>query len=95
MLALSYVHTRMIAHRDLKPCNIMINSNLHIKITDFGLARPIELRKQPWTDPVQSLWYRAPEVFLRQPGYGRQVDVWSMGCIMAELIIGEPLFFFP
>ena len=78
-------------HRDLKPENILCASPECVKIADFGLAR--EIRSQPpYTDYVSTRWYRAPEVLLRSTNYSSPIDVWAVGCIMAELYIGYPLF---
>ncbi|CAA6663527.1 unnamed protein product [Spirodela intermedia] len=80
-------------HRDLKPKNILANSDCKLKICDFGLAR-VAFNDTPtaifWTDYVATRWYRAPELFLLQ--YTPAIDIWSIGCIFAELLTGRPLF---
>ncbi|XP_072296543.1 uncharacterized protein [Eucyclogobius newberryi] len=88
---LSYVHRNGYFHRDLKPENLLCSGPELVKIADFGLAR--EIRSQPpFTDYVSTRWYRAPEVLLRSPSYNSPVDVWAVGCIMAELYTLRPLF---
>lgn len=79
----------MIAFQDLKPANIGINSNWQLKILDLGLARPAGL-DMSWD--VATIWYRAPEIILNWSHYDYAVDIWSVGCIMAEMILKEPLF---
>ena len=93
---LKYIHSARVYHRDLKPKNILINSDCKLKICDFGLARPM-FDDSPqtvfWTDYVATRWYRAPELcgsfFTR---YSPSVDIWSIGCIFAEIITRKPLF---
>jgi len=83
-----------VMHRDLKPSNILIDSKTrHIKIADFGLARSNSHREREWTHEIQTLWYRAPEVLLGATRYGPSVDVWSLGCILAELARGGATLF--
>ena len=92
---LKYLHSAHILHRDLKPSNILVNSNCDIKITDFGLARindTNEYNHEFLTEYVATRWYRPPEVLLNYGTYGPPLDVWSVGCILAELIIRRPLF---
>lgn len=93
---LKYIHSGEIIHRDLKPSNILINSECHIKIADFGLARSIltkgEEAEPVMTEYVATRWYRAPEIVLGSSHYSKAVDVWSVGCILAELINGKALF---
>lgn len=94
--ALKYIHSGEIIHRDLKPSNILINSECHIKIADFGLARSILTKNEEaepvMTEYVATRWYRAPEIVLGSNRYSKAVDVWSVGCILAELINGKALF---
>lgn len=89
-------------HRDIKTENILINSNGIIKIADFGLARPMisppssasaSLQRQPptYTVPVVTLWYRAPELLLGATVYDASIDLWSAGCVMAELFMRRPI----
>ena len=81
-------------HRDLKPRNLLVNSNCDLKICDFGLARAMipEMKEKSvnMTDYVATRWYRAPELLLSMREYNESVDVWSVGCIFAELIRRRP-----
>ena len=88
---LAYMHKHGFFHRDLKPENILINKEGVVKICDFGLAREIRSRP-PYTDYVATRWYRAPEIILKQPNYNSPVDIFALGCIMAELYTFKPLF---
>ncbi|SBT72158.1 mitogen-activated protein kinase 1, putative [Plasmodium malariae] len=95
--ALKYIHSGLLLHRDIKPSNILLNAECHIKVADFGLARSIstevnENKIPVLTDYVATRWYRAPEILLGSTNYTEGVDMWSLGCIMAELAIGKPLF---
>lgn len=84
------MHSAKILHRDLKPRNLLVNSNCDLKICDFGLARPsipeLVFNNQVMTDYVATRWYRAPELLLSWKEYDCSVDVWSIGCIFAELL---------
>lgn len=93
---LKYIHTANVFHRDLKPKNILANADCKLKICDFGLAR-VSFNDAPsaifWTDYVATRWYRAPELcgsFFSK--YTPGVDIWGIGCIFAEMLIGRPLF---
>uniref|UniRef100_A0A183BW00 non-specific serine/threonine protein kinase n=1 Tax=Globodera pallida TaxID=36090 RepID=A0A183BW00_GLOPA len=88
---LSYMHKNGFFHRDMKPENIMCNGTELVKIADFGLAREIRSRP-PFTDYVSTRWYRAPEILLRSTNYNSPIDLWALGCIMAELYMLRPLF---
>lgn len=93
MLAgLCYCHCHRIIHRDMKPQNLLINRAGLIKICDFGLARAFTIPLRNYTHEVVTLWYRAPEILLGSKLYSLPVDVWSIGCIIAELITKKPLF---
>lgn len=78
-------------HRDLKPENILISNNSFIKLIDFGLAREIRSRP-PYTDYIATRWYRSPENLLRSSKYTPAIDIFALGCIMAELYLMKPLF---
>ncbi|GAB6020041.1 Mitogen-activated protein kinase 14B [Chamberlinius hualienensis] len=86
---LKYIHSAGIIHRDLKPSNIAVNEDCELKILDFGLARHTEVEM---TGYVATRWYRAPEIMLNWCHYSQTVDIWSVGCIMAELITSKTLF---
>ncbi|KAK4799261.1 hypothetical protein SAY86_024626 [Trapa natans] len=93
---LKYIHSANAFHRDLKPRNILVNADCRLKICDFGLAR-VSFNDSPstifWTDYVATRWYRAPELcgsFFSK--YTPAIDIWSVGCIFAELLTGKPLF---
>ncbi|XP_062206427.1 mitogen-activated protein kinase 8-like isoform X1 [Phragmites australis] len=94
--ALKYIHTANVYHRDLKPKNILANANCKLKICDFGLARVAFNDTSTtvfWTDYVATRWYRAPELcgsFFSK--YSPAIDIWSIGCIFAEILTGKPLF---
>ncbi|CAD5205353.1 unnamed protein product [Bursaphelenchus okinawaensis] len=88
---LAYMHRNGFFHRDMKPENIMCNGTELVKIADFGLAREIRSRP-PFTDYVSTRWYRAPEILLRSTSYNSPIDLWALGCIMAELYMLRPLF---
>eukprot|EP01018_Ginkgo_biloba_P011017 Gb_40535 [translate_table: standard] len=94
--ALKYIHTANVFHRDLKPKNVLANADCKLKICDFGLAR-VAFNDMPttifWTDYVATRWYRAPELcgsFFSK--YTPAIDIWSIGCIFAEVLTGKPLF---
>jgi len=91
---LKYIHSAGVIHRDLKPENILINgTNCNLKITDFGLARGIcKEETLNLTEYVITRWYRAPEVMCSAKQYNEKVDVWSVGCIFAELLLRKPIF---
>ncbi|XP_056155901.1 serine/threonine-protein kinase MAK isoform X2 [Lampris incognitus] len=88
---LSFIHKHGFFHRDMKPENLLCMGPELIKIADFGLAREIRSRP-PYTDYVSTRWYRAPEVLLRSSTYSCPIDMWAVGCIMAELYTLRPLF---
>lgn len=85
-------HARRIVHRDLKPQNVLVDRSLRLKIADFGLARIFSVPMKTYTHDVVTLWYRAPEILLGSQMYGPHVDMWSAGCIIAEMISGVPTF---
>lgn len=92
--ALKYIHSANVLHRDLKPSNLLLNSNCDLKICDFGLARGIEPDEDNMelTEYVVTRWYRAPEIMLSTKEYTKAIDIWSTGCIFAELLGRKPLF---
>ncbi|EEC09832.1 protein kinase, putative, partial [Ixodes scapularis] len=88
---LSFMHKHGFFHRDIKPENLLCTGPELVKIADFGLAR--EIRSQPpYTDYVSTRWYRAPEILLRSTSYSSPIDLWAVGCILAELYSLQPLF---
>ncbi|XP_014259084.1 cyclin-dependent kinase 2-like [Cimex lectularius] len=90
--AIAYCHSKGIVHRDLKPQNLLVNKRGCVKLADFGLARHFSAPLRPYTHEIVTLWYRAPEILLGTKCYTATVDVWSLGCIFAELITLKPLF---
>ncbi|KAI1891087.1 hypothetical protein AGOR_G00160290 [Albula goreensis] len=90
LCGLAFLHSNCIVHRDLKPENILVTSRGQVKLADFGLAR-IYSCHMALTPVVVTLWYRAPEVLL-QSSYATPVDIWSTGCIFAEMFRRKPLF---
>mmetsp|Transcript_11052 Transcript_11052/g.18482 ORF Transcript_11052/g.18482 Transcript_11052/m.18482 type:complete len:162 (+) Transcript_11052:267-752(+) len=94
--ALKYIHSAEVCHRDLKPSNILVNRNCLAKLCDFGLARfmkDIDTFSDPvLTDYVATRWYRPPEILLGSPKYTLSIDIWSFGCILAEMYLSKPLF---
>ena len=87
-----YIHKNKVLHRDLKPQNLLINKDNIMKIGDFGLARGYGIPVKNYTHEVVTLWYRPPDVLLGNKTYGTTVDMWSIGCIFAEMVTGKPLF---
>lgn len=92
------MHTANVLHRDLKPSNLLLNSECLMKVADFGLARSIGAVEEEvnqnavLTDYVATRWYRAPEILLGSTRYTKAVDMWSVGCILGELMGGKPMF---
>ncbi|KAI8876980.1 kinase-like protein [Backusella circina FSU 941] len=94
---LKYIHSANVLHRDLKPTNLLVNTRCELKICDFGLARGyIESKGEGdagfMTEYVATRWYRAPEIMLSFRNYTKAIDMWSLGCILAELLGAKPLF---
>ncbi|XP_026663363.1 cyclin-dependent kinase G-2 isoform X2 [Phoenix dactylifera] len=87
-----YLHDNWVLHRDLKTSNLLLNNRGELKICDFGLSRQYGSPLKPYTHLVVTLWYRAPELLLGAKEYSTAIDMWSLGCIMAELLAKEPLF---
>jgi serine/threonine protein kinase len=89
---LEHCHTRGVLHRDIKGSNLLLDNMGTLKIADFGLASFFDPNhKQPMTSRVVTLWYRPPELLLGATDYGVGVDLWSAGCILAELLAGKPI----
>jgi mitogen-activated protein kinase 15 len=95
--SLKYMHSGQMLHRDIKPSNILLNSDCQVKVCDFGLARSVvqqhdQAQNPVLTDYVATRWYRAPEILLGSTSYTKGVDLWSVGCILGELITNKPIF---
>ncbi|XP_021748118.1 mitogen-activated protein kinase homolog MMK2-like [Chenopodium quinoa] len=88
---LKYIHSAGVLHRDLKPSNLLMNANCDLKIGDFGLARTTS-ETDFMTEYVVTRWYRAPELLLNCSEYTAAIDIWSVGCILGEIMTREPLF---
>jgi mitogen-activated protein kinase 1/3 len=92
---LKYIHSANVLHRDLKPSNLLLNTTCDLKICDFGLARvadPGHDHTGFLTEYVATRWYRAPEIMLNSKGYNKSIDIWSVGCILAEMLSNRPIF---
>ncbi|KAK9429534.1 kinase-like domain-containing protein [Lipomyces doorenjongii] len=93
--ALKAMHSANVLHRDLKPSNLLLNANCDLKVCDFGLARSAASTDDNqgfMTEYVATRWYRAPEIMLTFKEYTKAIDMWSVGCILAEMLSGKPLF---
>jgi negative regulator of PHO system len=89
---IDFCHQNRVLHRDLKPQNLLINNKGILKLGDFGLARAFGIPVNTFSNEVVTLWYRAPDVLLGSRSYSTSIDIWSAGCIMAEMYTGRPLF---
>lgn len=89
---IAYCHQHRVLHRDLKPQNLLISHDGTLKLADFGLARAFGIPVRSYTHEVVTLWYRAPDVLMGSNTYSTPVDIWSVGCIFAEMVNGRPLF---
>lgn len=96
--ALKYLHSAHLLHRDLKPSNVLLNSDCHVKLCDFGLARLLRSSNTEGSDTMSCLtdyvatrWYRSVELLLSCDRYSEGVDIWAVGCILAEMLLGRPL----
>jgi len=92
LMGTAFCHENRVLHRDLKPQNLLINRKGELKLGDFGLARAFGVPVNTFSNEVVTLWYRAPDVLLGSRTYSTSIDVWSCGCIFAEMISGVPLF---
>ncbi|KAL0230902.1 hypothetical protein GEMRC1_010307 [Eukaryota sp. GEM-RC1] len=94
--SLKYLHSGRLIHRDMKPSNVLLNADCTVKLADFGLARSLAAtssRNVPiLTDYVATRWYRSPEILLGSHDYSEAADMWAVGCILGEILLGEPLF---
>jgi mitogen-activated protein kinase 15 len=92
---LKYLHSAEILHRDMKPSNLLLNSDCLMKVADFGLARSVlslDAERTALTDYIATRWYRAPEILVGSAKYTKGVDMWSVGCIVGELMLEKPIF---
>jgi cyclin-dependent kinase len=89
---INHCHKNRVLHRDLKPQNLLINREGILKLADFGLARAFGIPVKNYTHEVVTLWYRAPDILMGSKKYSTSVDIWSVGCIFAELVNRRPLF---
>lgn len=92
LTGVAYCHHHRVLHRDLKPPNLLINREGQLKLADFGLARAFGIPVRSYTHEVVTLWYRPPDILMASRKYSTPVDIWSVGCIFAEMSNGRPLF---
>ena len=90
LLGLEYLHQNWILHRDLKPNNLLVDAKGCLKLGDFGLAKYFGSPNRLYTHEVVTRWYRAPELLFGAKKYGVGVDIWAVGCILAELLLRIP-----
>ncbi|XP_066980329.1 LOW QUALITY PROTEIN: cyclin-dependent kinase-like 3 [Macrobrachium rosenbergii] len=89
---IAFCHQNQIIHRDIKPENVLVSRLGVVKLCDFGFARLLAGPGESCTDYVATRWYRAPELLVGDTRYGREVDIWACGCLLSEMLTGEPLF---
>ncbi|KAJ3352602.1 cyclin-dependent serine/threonine protein kinase [Allomyces javanicus] len=89
---IAFCHEHRVLHRDLKPQNLLITKKCDLKLADFGLARAFGIPVRHYSSEVVTLWYRAPDVLMGSRQYSTSIDIWSAGCIFAEMATGRPLF---
>ncbi|KFV87651.1 Cyclin-dependent kinase-like 2 [Struthio camelus australis] len=89
---IAFCHSHNVIHRDIKPENILVSQSGVVKLCDFGFARALGASGEAYTDYVATRWYRAPELLVGDIKYGKAVDVWAIGCLVTEMLTGEPLF---
>jgi len=89
---IAYCHDQKVLHRDLKPQNLLINRKAELKLADFGLARSFGIPVRSKSHEVVTLWYRPPDVLMGSTKYSATIDIWSTGCIFAEMVTSKPLF---
>jgi serine/threonine protein kinase len=92
LTGIAFCHDRRVLHRDLKPQNLLINKKGELKLADFGLARSFGIPVRNKSHEVVTLWYRPPDVLMGSTTYNATIDIWSTGCIFAEMATGKTLF---